>query len=66
MVGEIQKVEKMSKNISDIANKSSAGSHEVASVVEEQTASLQEISSSASMLSDMAEELQKMIKQFQL
>lgn len=66
MIGEIQKVEIMSQSISNIANISSVGSYEVASVVEEQTASLQEISSSASMLFDMAEDLQKMVKQFQL
>lgn len=66
MVEEIKKVEEMSKSISDIAYQSSAGSHEVASAVEEQTASLQEIHSSASILSDMADELQKMVKQFKL
>lgn len=43
MVGEIQKVEVMSKSVSDIASQSSLGSHEVASAVEEQTASLQDI-----------------------
>lgn len=64
MVEEIKKVEVMSKSISDIARESSVGSHEVASAVEEQTASLQEIYSSAIILSDMADELQKMVKQF--
>jgi methyl-accepting chemotaxis protein len=64
MVGEIQKVEGMSKNILNIAGKSAAGSHEVASAVEEQTASLQEITSSTTILADMAEELKKMVNQF--
>jgi len=66
MVEGINKVEVMSKNISDIANQSTSGSHEVASAVEEQTASLEEISASSSLLSDMAEELRTMINQFKL
>lgn len=66
MVGELQKVEVMSKSILDIATQSSTGSHEVASSVEEQTASLQEITSSSGILSEMADELQKMVKQFKL
>jgi methyl-accepting chemotaxis protein len=66
MVGEIQKVEEMSNSILNIANQSSYGSQEVASAVEEQTASLQEITSSSTILSEMAEELQKVIKQFSL
>lgn len=66
MVDEIKKVETMSRSISDIAAESSDGSVEVASAVEEQTASLQEIFSSASILSEMADELQKIVKQFKL
>ena len=66
MVGEIQKVEEMSNSILIIANQSSFGSQEVASAVEEQTASLQEITSSSIILSEMAEELQKVVKQFNL
>ncbi len=66
MVDEIKKVETMSRSISDIAAESSAGSVEVASAVEEQTASLQEIFSSASVLSEMADELQKIVRQFKL
>ncbi|HYE83528.1 MAG TPA: methyl-accepting chemotaxis protein [Clostridia bacterium] len=66
MVEGINKVEVMSRNISDIADRSSSGSQEVASAVEEQTASLEEISSSSSLLSDMAEDLQTMINQFKL
>lgn len=66
MVEKIKKVEFMSKSIFDIASNSSSMSHEVASAVEEQTASLQEISSSSSLLADMAEELQNMVKQFEV
>ena len=66
MVDEIKMVETMSRSISDIAAESSAGSVEVASAVEEQTASLQEIFSSASVLSEMADELQKIVRQFKL
>jgi len=66
MVGGIQKVEGMSNNILNIASKSAAGSHEVAAAVEEQTASLQEITASSTILSNMADELQKMVKQFRL
>lgn len=62
--GEIQKVETMSKSVSDIANQSSSLSNEVAAAVEEQTANLEEISSSASVLYDMSEELNKIVKQF--
>lgn len=66
MVEGIKKVEIMSKSISDISNQSSSGSHEVASAVEEQSASLEEILSSSLVLSEMAEELQRMINQFRL
>ncbi|MHB8064715.1 MAG: methyl-accepting chemotaxis protein, partial [Ruminiclostridium sp.] len=66
MVGEIQRVEGMSKNILNIASRSATGSHEVASAVEQQTAGLQEIASSSNILSNMADELQKMVNQFRL
>lgn len=66
MVGQIKRVEGMSNNILNIASKSATESHEVASAVEEQTASLEEITSSSTILSDMADELQKMVKQFRL
>lgn len=66
MVGEIQNVEKMSNYILKIANQSSNGSQEVASAVEEQNASLEEITSSSIVLSEMADGLQKVVKQFKL
>lgn len=66
MVGEIQNVEEMSNYILKIANQSSGGSQEVASAVEEQTASLEEITSSAVILSEMADGLQKVVSQFKL
>jgi len=66
MVEEMQKVETMSKNISNIANLSSERSNEIAAAVEEQTASLQEISSSVTILLGMSEELYSIVNQFQL
>lgn len=64
MVDQIQKVEDMSKSIMKIAGKSTSESHVVASAVEEQTAGLQEITTSSAILSDMAEDLQKVVRQF--
>jgi len=66
MVGEIQKVEKMSMHIMKIAHCSADGSNEVASAVEEQTASLHEITSSSYILFDMADELQKSLQYFRV
>lgn len=66
MVVEIQKVDGMSTSILKIASQSADGSNEVASAVEEQTASLQEITSSSYILFDMAEELRKSLQQFRL
>lgn len=66
MVAEIKRVEEMSANIAAIAEESSAGSEEVAATAEEQTASLQEILSSSLMLSNMAVELRRMVRQFKL
>lgn len=66
MTAEIQKVEIMSKTTSDIAGKSFAASSDVASAVEEQTAGIQEIATSALTLSDMADGLQIMIRQFKI
>ncbi|HBE80756.1 MAG TPA: hypothetical protein DDW65_23670 [Firmicutes bacterium] len=64
MVEEIKTVEKMSGDIVTIAEESSAGSEEVAAAVEEQTASLQEILAYASNLTNMAFELDNIVKQF--
>jgi methyl-accepting chemotaxis protein len=66
MVDEIKNVEEMSESIAAITEQSSAGSQEVAASAEEQTASLEEILASASMLSNMAIDLQKMVQQFKL
>jgi methyl-accepting chemotaxis protein len=66
MVEELKKVEEMSQNIAAIAEESSAGSEEVAASAEEQTAILEEVSNSASMLANMADELQSVIKKFNL
>lgn len=64
MVNEIKSVEEMSKNIMDIALNFSSGSHEVASAMQEQTAGLQEILSSSTILSGMADELQMVVSKF--
>lgn len=66
MVEAIKKVEEMSRNISGIAKQSSDGSQEVAAAVEEQTASLEEVLSSATALSDMAMELKSMVIKFKI
>jgi methyl-accepting chemotaxis protein len=66
MVDEIKRVEDMSENIAAIAEESSVSSEEVAAAAQEQTATLQEILDSASMLATMAEDLQKMVRQFTL
>lgn len=66
MVGELHKVEEMSKYILEVAVRSSTGTHEAASAAEEQTAGLQEITTSSAVLSDMADELRKMVGQFKL
>jgi len=65
-VEEIQKVEEMSKVIYNVARQSMSGSQEVAAAIEEQTAGQEEISSSASMLAELAEELNNMISNFKL
>ncbi|AKN32354.1 hypothetical protein Ccar_16380 [Clostridium carboxidivorans P7] len=66
MVNDINNVEVMSKNIYDISKKTSGGSHEVAAAIEEQTASLEEMNSYATILSNMAGELDKIINQFKI
>lgn len=66
IVEQIKTVENLSGNITVIARQSSAGSQEVAAAVEEQTASLQEIVSSASVLSQMAVDLRDIVNKFQL
>lgn len=66
MIEEIKKVENMSEKISQIALQSSDGTCEVVSAVEEQNAGLEEIATSAAMMADMAEGLQRLVKQFKL
>ncbi|HHW00769.1 MAG TPA: methyl-accepting chemotaxis protein [Clostridiaceae bacterium] len=65
-VEEIKKVEEMSRIIYNVARQSMSGSQEVAAAIEEQTAGQEEISSSASMLAELAEELNNMISNFKL
>jgi methyl-accepting chemotaxis protein len=66
MVAEMKNVQQMSGDIATIAEESSAGCEEVAASVEEQTAGLQEILASASALSEMARELEGIVKEFTL
>lgn len=66
MVLDIRKVETMSNGIFEIARKFSSGSEEVAAAVEEEMANLEEITSSASILTDMAISLQAMVSKFTL
>jgi methyl-accepting chemotaxis protein len=66
MVYGIKEVQEMGDIISKIARESSEGSELVAASVEEQSAGLQEITSSASVLSEMAEDLQRMVSQFKI
>lgn len=66
MTDLIKTIEKMSGDITVIAEESSAGSEEVAAAVEEQTAGLQEILAHASTLSNMAIELDNIVKRFTL
>lgn len=65
-VEEIQKVEEMSRAIYDVAKQSMSGSQEVAAAIEEQTAGQEEISSSAAVLAELAEELNNMVSNFKL
>ncbi|NMA65174.1 MAG: methyl-accepting chemotaxis protein [Clostridiaceae bacterium] len=65
-VDEIKRVEEMSQIIYDVARKSMAESQGIAAAIEEQTASQQEITSSAAMLSDLAENLKDMVNGFNL
>ncbi len=65
-VESIAKVEEMSRVIVDISKSTSDDSHEVASSVEEQTASMEEISSSAAMMYQLSEELKRAVEKFKL
>jgi len=66
MLQEISKVEKLSEGIYLISKESSNGSLEVASVMEEQSASLSSISSNANLLSDMSKQLEEIVNQFEV
>lgn len=66
MLQEISNVEKLSEGIYLISKDSSNGSLEVASVMEEQSASLYDISSNANLLSDMSKQLEEIVHQFQV
>ncbi len=64
IVEEIRLVESMSRTIMEIAYSSSQGSHEVAVAVEEQNANTEEVSSSSTMLMEMAERLRTIVMRF--
>ncbi len=63
---EIQTVEEMNRIVHGVARQFMAESQEIASAVQEQSAGQEEISSSAAMLSDSADELKKVIREFRL
>ncbi|SHJ27955.1 methyl-accepting chemotaxis protein [Propionispora hippei] len=63
---DIAQVEETSQNILQIAKSSADGSSEVAAAIEEQSASMEEILSSLSIVSDMTEELKQCILRFKL
>lgn len=65
-VKEIDDVGEMSRSISRIAEESLYGTQEAAAAIEEETASQEEIASSAIMLAEMADKLQKMLLQFKM
>ncbi|KHD36096.1 chemotaxis protein [Clostridium acetobutylicum] len=66
IVKEISTVEKMSIDIERIAKSSSESSHDVAAAVEEQTASVEEIFSTTTVLSQMSNELKNLINKFKI
>jgi len=66
MADSMQKIDSMIREMNDIALQSSNDSENVASAAEEQTAGLEEISSSANILSDMADQLKQVVNQFKL
>jgi len=66
MLAEFEKLREMSKVIANTAQQAMSGSQEVAAAIEEQTASQQEISSSAFTLSEMAADLQELVSKFKL
>lgn len=66
IVKGMKAVEEMSTKIAMIAAQSSEGTQDAVASVEEQTASMQEISSSAALMSDMAVELQSLINKFKV
>lgn len=63
---DIAQVEETSQNILQIAKSSADGSSEVAAAIEEQSASMEEILSSLSIVSEMTEELKQCILRFKL
>lgn len=66
MVGQINQVGVMSGNISNISKDFSLGSSEAAASIEEQSASLEHISGAITALCDMAVNLEKVVKQFNI
>ncbi|URZ15866.1 methyl-accepting chemotaxis protein [Clostridium felsineum] len=66
IVKEISNVERMSLDIEKIAKSSSESNHDVAAAVEEQTASVEEIFSTTTVLSKMSNELKTLINEFKV
>lgn len=59
-------IEESSKTIEEISHKNSASTQDVASAVEEQTASFQEVSANLGSMNDMASNLKKVVNRFKI
>jgi len=63
---EVQGVQQSMEEIAHSSNKTLANTEEVAAATEEQTASFQEVSASATALSKLSEELEKLVHRFKI
>lgn len=66
MVNEINAIEKISKNICEISNKSLEGSTDISVIVEEQLATQEEFFASATTLANISSELANVVSKFRV
>lgn len=66
MVNEINAIEKISKNICEISNKSLEGSTDISAIVEEQLATQEEFFASATTLANISSELANVVSKFRV
>ncbi|WHH61239.1 HAMP domain-containing methyl-accepting chemotaxis protein [Petroclostridium sp. X23] len=66
LLQEIEHINQSMSQIGQIVSINVAASENISSIVEQQTASLEEVSSSAAMLSDMSEEMSVAVKKFKI